>query len=347
MQHVFASHRPDLTDTFKNNLMIQAMRDGKREFVRLLIKECVDIHRFQRSNYQQLFQADRIPDELKRQVGWGVDPTVDNIMRFVVRSLQMDVFVSYGLNEKSDQERLMTFDNEGLIKTLKFLASFERAENQSDPYFYLMIWAILMMNLQDIAKFFWQHCKEPIPSALIASGIYRVLRKNCQPANRLLADKLFKAEKEFQDLACGVLNQCYTDHPDETDRILTRKRPRWRNLTCLEIAYQMKVYSFMSQEACKIPINRVWFGKISADNSAIRMVMSVFILGLLPFVLRFDRSDKRKALLVFDAVMAVYNMKWGIRAQLSFRSNYKSGTFKNVNKNPLVQKNSANRKYVL
>nr|XP_034338904.1 transient receptor potential cation channel subfamily M member-like 2 [Crassostrea gigas]XP_034338905.1 transient receptor potential cation channel subfamily M member-like 2 [Crassostrea gigas] len=295
MQHVFASHRPDLTDTFKNNLMIRAMRDGKREFVRLLIKECVDIHRFQRSNYQQLFQADRIPDELKRQVGWGVDPTVDNIMRFVVRSLQMDVFVSYGLNEKSDQERLMTFDNEGLIKTLKFLASFERAENQSDPYFYLMIWAILMMNLQDIAKFFWQHCKEPIPSALIASGIYRVLRKNCQPANRLLADKLFKAEKEFQDLACGVLNQCYTDHPDETDRILTRKRPRWRNLTCLEIAYQMKVYSFMSQEACKIPINRVWFGKISADNSAIRMVMSVFILGLLPFVLRFDRSDKRKA----------------------------------------------------
>lgn len=53
----------------------------------------------------------------------------------------------------------MTFDNEGLVKTLKFLASFERAENQSDPYFYLMIWAILMLNLQDIAKFFWQHCK--------------------------------------------------------------------------------------------------------------------------------------------------------------------------------------------
>lgn len=59
----------------------------------------------------------------------------------------------------TDQERLMTFDNEGLVKTLKFLATFERAENQSDPYFYLMIWAILMMNLQDIAKFFWQHCK--------------------------------------------------------------------------------------------------------------------------------------------------------------------------------------------
>lgn len=294
MQHVFAPHRPDLTDTFKNDLMIQAMRDGKHEFVRLLIKECVDIHRFQRNNYQKLFQADRIPDELKRQVGWGVDPTVENIMRFVVRSLQMDVFVSYRLNEKSDQERSMTFDNEGLVKTLKFIASSERAENESDPYFYLMIWAILMLNLQDIAKFFWEHCKEPIPSALIASGIYRVLRKNCQPANRLLADKLFKAEKEFQDLACGVLNQCYTDHPDETDRILTRKRPRWRNLTCLEIAYQMKAYSFMSQEACKIPINRVWYGKISADNNAIQMVLSVFILGLFPFVLRFEKSNKRK-----------------------------------------------------
>lgn len=294
MQHVFASQRPDLTDCFKNNLMIQAMRDGKHEFVKLLIKKCVDIHRFQRSNYKQLFQADRIPDELKRQVEMVLrdDPTVENIMRFVVRSLQMNVFVSYGLNEKKDQKESMTIN--GLVNTLKFHASFKGAENQSDPYFYLMIWAILMMNLQGIAKFFWQHCKEPIPSALIASAIYRVLRENCQPANKLLADRLFKAEKEFQDLACGVLNQCYKENPDETDRILTRKRLRWRNLTCLEIAYQMKAYSFMSQEACKIPINQVWYGKISADNNAIRMVLSVFILGLFPFVLRFDKSNKRK-----------------------------------------------------
>nr|XP_034338901.1 transient receptor potential cation channel subfamily M member-like 2 isoform X2 [Crassostrea gigas] len=292
MQHVFASHRPDFTDTFKNNLLIRAMRDGKCEFVRLLIKEYVDIHRFQRSNYQQLFQADRIPDELRRQLKWDVDPTVDNIMRFVVRSLQMDVFVSYGLNEKSDQE--LSMSNEDIVKKLKNLASFESAENQSDPYFYLMIWAILMMNLQDIAKFFWQHCKEPIPSAIIASGIYRVLRKNCQPANKLLADQLSKAEKDFLDLACGVLNQCYTDRPDETDRILTRKRPRWRNLTCLEIAYQMKIYSFMTHDACKISINRGWFGKISAKNNSIQMMSSVFVLGLLPFVLRFEESDEEK-----------------------------------------------------
>ena len=40
--------------------MIQAMRDGKREFVRLLIKECIDIHKFQRSNYDRLFQEDTV-----------------------------------------------------------------------------------------------------------------------------------------------------------------------------------------------------------------------------------------------------------------------------------------------
>lgn len=78
--------------------------------------------------------------------------------------------------------------------------------------------------------------------------------------------------REFQSLACGVLNQFYTENPDETERMLTRKRPRWRNLTCLEIAYKMKVYSFMSHEACKIPISRVWYGQISPDNSAIQVI---------------------------------------------------------------------------
>ena len=46
-----------------------------------------------------------------------------------------------------------------MVEALKNLSSFERVENQSDPYFYLMVWAILMMELQDLAKFFWQHCK--------------------------------------------------------------------------------------------------------------------------------------------------------------------------------------------
>ena len=84
--------------------------------------------------------------------------------------------------------------------------------------------------------------------------------------------------REFQDLACGVLNQCYTDKPELTDQILTRKRPRWRNLSCLEIAYKMKVYPFMSHEACKIPINRVWFGKISPNTSAVQVNMFIFIV---------------------------------------------------------------------
>ena len=83
--------------------------------------------------------------------------------------------------------------------------------------------------------------------------------------------------REFQDLACGVLNQCYTDKPELTDQILTRKRPRWRNLSCLEIAFKMKVYPFMSHEASKIPINRVWFGKISPNTSAVQVNMLIFI----------------------------------------------------------------------
>ncbi|XP_061188847.1 transient receptor potential cation channel subfamily M member-like 2 [Saccostrea echinata] len=290
-EHVFAKNKPNLTDAFKNQLMIRAMKDGKKDFVRLLIKECVDINKFTRENYHKLFKADDIPEELKRQMGWDVEPTEENVIRFVVRILQIDVFMSYDLGDRNDPVRAMTFTNEGLIDTLKHRVS---SDSQSDPYFYLLVWSILMMNLQELAKFFWQHCKEPLPSALIACGIYRTMRKKCQPANKLLADRLLESELEFQSLACGVLSQFYKDNPDETERMLTRKRPRWRNLTCLEIAYKMKVHSFMTHEACKIPINRVWYGQISPDNSALQLIISVFFLGLFPFVLKYVKSNSGK-----------------------------------------------------
>uniref|UniRef100_K1PE08 Transient receptor potential cation channel subfamily M member 2 n=1 Tax=Magallana gigas TaxID=29159 RepID=K1PE08_MAGGI len=122
----------------------------------------------------------------------------------------------------------------------------------------------------------------------------------------------------FSDLACGVLNQCYTDRPDETDRILTRKRPRWRNLTCLEIAYQMKIYSFMTHDACKISINRGWFGKISAKNNSIQMMSSVFVLGLLPFVLRFEESDEEKASYIVFLGFFSYALLTGFGDKLTY-----------------------------
>lgn len=40
-------------------------------------------------------------------------------------------------------------------------------DHHVDPYFYLMVWSILMMNLHDLSVFFWQHCKVCIPNKMV------------------------------------------------------------------------------------------------------------------------------------------------------------------------------------
>ncbi|XP_061188845.1 transient receptor potential cation channel subfamily M member-like 2 [Saccostrea echinata] len=264
MEHVFFDNKKTqcLEESFVTDLMLKAMREEKVDFVRLLIAECVDIEKFQLNNKDKLYTSKYLPDELRRQLGWDTIPTIENIRCFVVRMLAMDVFVEYDVN-------------------------MDIRDHQVDPYFYLMVWSLLMMNLRDLSIFFWQHCKEPLPSALIASGILRQLRKGCQVTNRILADKLFKHEKEFVKLSCDVLQQFFEDNPEDTERFLMKPRPRWRNLSCMEIAFRLKHRPFMAHEACKIPIYKIWFGRISPENNSLRMIISVFFLGMFPFVLKF------------------------------------------------------------
>lgn len=77
--------------------------------------------------------------------------------------------------------------------------------------------------------------------------------------------------REFVKLSCDVLQGFFEDNPEDTERLLTRNRPRWRNLSCLEIAFRLKHRPFMAHEACKIPINKIWFGRISPENNSFRV----------------------------------------------------------------------------
>lgn len=77
--------------------------------------------------------------------------------------------------------------------------------------------------------------------------------------------------REFIKLSCDVLQEFFESNPEDTERLLTRNRPRWRNLSCLEIAFRLKHRPFMSHEACKIPINKIWFGHISPENNSFRV----------------------------------------------------------------------------
>ncbi|KAK3097288.1 hypothetical protein FSP39_008374 [Pinctada imbricata] len=300
-QHVFCKRQniEDIGQDFLYKILTMAIKDGNTEFVRLLLKECVSLKHYLDQHHEDLYTYEEMEDErevTKKIRDWCYneknrnDP-VKNMKNFVVGELDLDIF-SQPTNHNHTRP--------------------------DDPYFGLLIWAVLHHH-QSLAKFAWQYSMEPIPTALIASGILRRMRKKFVDINRLIAKQLLQSEIEFSDLARDVLHQCFEENPNDTEKMLAMTRSRWRWNSCLDLAYLLKNKPFISSEACKRPLKSSWMKEISEDNNALRYFLSPVFLG--PFILKYSEEhnidvDSRKrtkeetSYLVFLAMFA-YNLLTG------------------------------------
>lgn len=80
---------------------------------------------------------------------------------------------------------------------------------------------------------------------------------------------------EFEDLAIGVLNKCYSVNEHRGQDLLIREMPNWGNATCVLIALQADNKRFISQTACQSLLNSIWMGSLSQDNSLWRVSVTL------------------------------------------------------------------------
>ena len=77
---------------------------------------------------------------------------------------------------------------------------------------------------------------------------------------------------EFEELAIGVLNQCYQTDKKLAHLLLTRRLDLWANKTLFAIADDAQQMSFMEQSCCQTQLNKSWSGRL-AQNTPVWQVI--------------------------------------------------------------------------
>lgn len=115
-----------------------------------------------------------------------------------------------------------------------------------EPYFELMVWAILT-NKKTLVDFFWSRTSNPLLSAVIAGSIYSKLSWFYQRDNdELLLQKL---KQKFQNRANRLTEIGAHSDQGKVMSLLERRNVRWGNKNVMEIAHIGHLRAFIASKS--------------------------------------------------------------------------------------------------
>ena len=77
---------------------------------------------------------------------------------------------------------------------------------------------------------------------------------------------LFLQCSEFEEIAIGVLNQCYQRDKYLAHFLLTRQLDLWANKTLFTIANDAEQMDFMEHSCCQSQLNKGWTGTMAVNT---------------------------------------------------------------------------------
>ncbi|XP_071080580.1 transient receptor potential cation channel subfamily M member 8-like isoform X2 [Haliotis cracherodii] len=156
----------------------------------------------------------------------------------------------------------------------------------------MFLWALLT-NKQKLAMMLWKWSEDKIATALVGEAVLRELAK--MEDNLDTETVLHHNARKFDDLAVEMLKKCYEVDEEETFNLLLRRTKWWGNKSCLQLAVQLKSRGFISQQACKSLLDKIWLGGINASKSSFKKL--TLMLGLIPGVslilFQINKKDRK------------------------------------------------------
>eukprot|EP00050_Salpingoeca_kvevrii_P002038 m.185860 g.185860 ORF g.185860 m.185860 type:complete len:1506 (-) comp10522_c1_seq1:295-4812(-) len=219
---------------------------------------------------------------------------LDNVHRTLERLVSPDFEFKYqfDLMRKTTEDILKDPNHTELIRERETLA-----------YHVLLMWAVCLDKYR-LAHMFWLRGDESVPNALVASRILDAMSRD--PALQIvhLADdreKMIKNSAKFEVLAVGVLEQCQKADADQVVMMLHAPIPRFKDKNCIEVAYDAKNLSFISNQATQAVINADWFhspprknGRNVGMETGTNFIKIILCILFPPFILFFLKFESRQ-----------------------------------------------------
>ena len=89
--------------------------------------------------------------------------------------------------------------------------------------------------------------------------------------------------REFEELATGVLNECYQRDKHKSHILLIRSLDIWGDTTVMSIADNAERMTFMGHSCCQTKLNKIWKGKMALYTSMwkVDLYMKMLTVSLL------------------------------------------------------------------
>ncbi|KAJ8036475.1 Transient receptor potential cation channel subfamily M member 3 [Holothuria leucospilota] len=213
----------------------------------------------------------------------------------IIQALTMDTYQPLYLTDPSRfRKRLSSFGSTRSIENQEdeLQQMFEQPD-QSQPQFSpireLFILSILL-NRKEMARLLWERIDEAIPAALTASKMLKAMASKEDDLDQ--KENMVQHAEQYEELAIGVLNECYDQEEDRTLIMMIRELPNWGNTTCLTMAVQAQNRKFIAQSVVQNLLTQIWMGKISDENSYWKLWVCMFCPPAVNLTVWF-REDER------------------------------------------------------
>ncbi|KAL3314910.1 Transient receptor putative cation channel subfamily M member 2, partial [Cichlidogyrus casuarinus] len=92
-------------------------------------------------------------------------------------------------------------------------------------------------------------------------------------------EKFRNLNRNFQEKAEGVLNECYREDEHRAQLIINHELLYYGRSSVIKLAAEGQSIKFMAHPCCQDFLTNTWNGQLSTKNSVIRFFMGI-ILGL-------------------------------------------------------------------
>ncbi|KAH3872329.1 hypothetical protein DPMN_035544, partial [Dreissena polymorpha] len=154
----------------------------------------------------------------------------------------------------------------------------------------LFIFAILL-NRRELGKLMWHSGQDQIGSALIACAILKALAQIADAEEELeLSLDLLDHANMYEDMAYGVLSECYKRDKHMAHQLLVQRLEPFGNTTLFALADTNTLMKFMGHTCCQTKLNLIWKGRMALYTQSWKIVLSL-LMPLFILTIKFTTSE--------------------------------------------------------
>ncbi|EGW00527.1 Transient receptor potential cation channel subfamily M member 6 [Cricetulus griseus] len=275
--------------------MLDALVMDRVDFVKLLIENGVNLHRFLTiPRLEDLYNTHTLLSSYRItliDIGLVIEYLIGGAYRSSYTRKSFRVLYNNLYRKQRKDKPGDSHKSKKKSKEIHSLSEDPESAGFVYPYNDLLVWAVLMKR-QKMAMFFWQHGEETTVKAVIASILYRAMAREAKESNMVddTSEELKNYSEQFGQLALDVLEKAFKQNEPMAMKLLTYELKNWSNSTCLKLAVSGGLRPFVSHSCTQMLLTDMWMGRLKMrKNSWLKIIISIL---LPPMILTLEFKSK-------------------------------------------------------